>query len=417
MVKKIVYSFLIFFAGLLMVGLAIYLFTENDDTFGTGQHDYLLVNDKQTTSKQLFLDAWDVAKENYIDQTLNQQDWKRWKKHYKRHIKTDEDAYVAINSMLASLNDPYTKFMSTEEYDNQNINIEAKLTGIGINMVSVAGKVIVVSVIEDTPAFNAGLKQGDIVLKADGKDLSGLNIEEVAKIIRGPINSSVNLIVLRDKKKHIFDITRAEIELKNVRSKILKNNVGYIQISTFIGANMAAEFFEAFTKVQDTKGLIIDLRGNMGGLLPNALYLSNLFVPEGTIVKIVDRKDNITEIMAQEKEFNYNKPIVILINEASASASEIFSGALKDNNKAMLVGKKTFGKGMVQKVFPLPNKTGMNLTIAKYLTPNGTDINSIGILPDVEVELNQQYFLNGNDPQLKKAINIIRLTFPPPHDM
>ena len=180
-----------------------------------------------------------------------------------------------------------------------------------------------------------------------------------------------------------------------------------IQISSFISSDLSSEFIEALTKTEKCQGLIIDLRGNAGGLMPNAIFIADMFLPSGHIVSIVDRNSQKSDIDAQVKPYAISKPLVILIDEASASASEILSGALKDNKKAILIGKRTYGKGMIQKIYPLPNETGMNLTIAKYLTPKGFDINKRGIEPDYEVEYTEKDFLNNKDPQLEKAKSVM----------
>ena len=190
--------------------------------------------------------------------------------------------------------------------------------------------------------------------------------------------------------------------------KILPENIGYIQITSFLGTNVAEDFLSSLNSIKDTKGLILDLRGNTGGLLPNAVFITDLFLKEGNIVSIVDRNGIKSDINAQDKVSLTQKPMIILIDGATASASEIVSGALKDYKMAVLVGEKTYGKGMVQKIYPMPNKTGMNLTIAKYLTPNGADINKKGILPDYVVKYTEEDYYAKKDPQLDEAKKIMR---------
>jgi carboxyl-terminal processing protease len=238
-----------------------------------------------------------------------------------------------------------------------------------------------------------------------------MNVSEVASLVRGPENSIVELTILRDGKKITKKIKRKEIKIKNVKSSIIDNHIGYIQIVSFMGSTTASEFMEALESTKNTDSLIIDLRGNTGGLLENAVFIANLFIPQGKIVDIIYRNGYTKSIQANAKEINLNKPLVVLINSASASASEILSGALKDYNKAKLVGKKTFGKGLVQKVVPLPNQTGVNITIAKYLTPNGTDINKLGIKPDIEIGNDYDFYLNNNknDIQLNTAKKLLSL--------
>lgn len=366
-----------------------------------------LINSSQVEPKKLFLNSWMIVKKRYFDSTLNNQDWDRWKNRYTNLIKTEEDAYLAINTMLASLNDPYSHFLNSTEYSEQTNNIDSKIVGVGINISTASGKVLVVSTIDSTPAQKAGIKPGDIILKVDNTDIQGMNITEIAKLIRGEEGTSVTIYLLRDNTKIIKTLNRAEIKIKSVNHKIIKNNIGYIRISSFLGVNVADDFATSLNALKTTKGLILDLRGNTGGLLPNAIYIADMFLNGGNIVSIVDRNGIKNDINAQGKTLEVERPIIILIDNATASASEIVSGALKDYNKAILIGEKTYGKGMVQKIFPMPNQTGMNLTIAKYLTPNGSDINKKGIEPDYTVKFTKKDFLKNTDPQLETACNVI----------
>jgi len=360
-----------------------------------------MTNNTQISSQKLFEQTWKEIDKGFYDSSLNSQDWKYWKKHYKNKIKTDEDAKVAIDTMLASLNDDYSRFLNKKEYKEQNSSIDSKICGIGVNIMNQSGKIVVYSVLDNTPAKQAGIKDNDVILKVDNKSVSGMNVADVADLVRGKENSQVKLEIMRGKYKFTKTITRKTIKIDSVKTSI-HDDIGYIKISSFIGTSTSMEFLSAINKTKDTKGLILDLRGNTGGLLTNAIFIANIFLDKGTIVNIVDRDGSIENIKAQPQILLIQKPIVIIVDGASASASEILSGALKDNNKAIIVGTKTFGKGMVQKIIPLPNATGLNLTIAKYLTPNGTDINKKGITPDYTV-----YYTNNNDPQLKKAEEVL----------
>ncbi len=365
-----------------------------------------MVNKSHISSQRLFDNTWDVIRDNYYDSSMNHQVWKRWKEHYHGKIKTDEDAKVAIDTMLASLDDPYSVFLSKSEYDEQNNSINSKITGIGVNISTISGKTHIINVMEGTPAQFANLLPDDIILSIDGKDISGLSLSEVANLVRGPENTFVQLTILRNKDKLVKKVMRKEIKIKTVKSSVDKN-IGYIQVTSFIGTSTPNEFVEALEKTKNTDGLIIDLRGNTGGLLPNAIFIANLFIPKGNLVSIVGRNGYKYDIYAQDTEYGINKPTVVLVDSASASASEILSGALKDYKKATLVGTKTFGKGMVQKIIPMPNETGLNLTIAKYLTPKGYDINKIGINPDVKVNFTVNDIKTHNDAQLQAAKNIL----------
>lgn len=364
-------------------------------------------NHDQVSYQKLFDNTWAEIKDNYYDPSLNKQIWYRWKEHYRGKIKTEADAKVAIDSMLASLNDPYSKYMDKEEYSEQNSSIASKIVGIGVNIASISGKITIINVMDGSPAQAANLQANDIIYAVDGKAISGMPIAEVANLVKGRENSVVDLTILRNNEKINKKITRKEIKIKTVKSSIDKN-IGYIQISTFVSVTTPNDFLDALEKTQNTDGLIIDLRGNTGGLLPNAVFIANLFIPEGNIVSIVGRDGYKFDIAAQNLDFKINKPLVILVDGNSASASEILSGALKDYKKAVLLGTKTYGKGMVQKIIPLQNDTGLNLTIAKYLTPKGNDINKKGIEPDYKVEFTINDLKNQNDVQLAAAKNILK---------
>lgn len=361
-----------------------------------------LLNSQKVSPQKLFDKNWVIIKSSFYDSNLNGQDWKRWKKHYDGKIKTDEDANVAINTMLESLDDPYSRYLDKKNYSDQNISIDSKITGIGVNISSLGGRTYVVSLIEGSPASFAKIKVGDIIMKVNGKSIAGLKASEVADLVRGPENSVVNLTVLREKKSLIFNIKRKEIKIKTVKSSVDKN-IGYIQVLSFIGSTTPDEFITALEKTDKTKGLIIDLRGNTGGLLPNAIFIANMFINKGNLVSIIGRNGYKQNIYAQDTEYVVDKPMLVLVDGGSASASEILSGALKDYHKAKLIGTKTFGKGMVQKIIPMPNETGLNLTIAKYLTPLGHDINKKGINPDIEIKLTKQDIAQNRDVQLSRA--------------
>ncbi len=365
-----------------------------------------LTDTSQISPQKLFEKTWKEIDSGFYDSSLNSQNWSYWKKHYKGKIQTDEDAKVAIDTMIASLDDDYSRYLNKKEYAEQNSSIESKISGIGVNIMNDAGKILVYSVLDGTPAQTAGIKANDIINKVDGKNVSGMNIADVAALVRGKENTRVTLELIRNKKKLTKVVTRKSIKIESVKSSV-KKDIGYIQISSFIGSSTTTEFLSALDKTKDTKGLILDLRGNTGGLLANAVYIANVFLDNGTIVNIVSRNGQVEDIKAQSSLLHIDKPIVLLVDGASASASEILSGALKDHHKAILVGTKTFGKGMVQRIIPLPNSTGLNLTIAKYLTPNGSDINKKGIVPDYVVKYTEHDFQAHRDPQREKAEQIL----------
>lgn len=386
-----------------LIGMNIFVMNKENPLYSSNDE---LVNKDYVSSQKLFDDIWTEIKNNYYDSTMNHQTWQYWKNHYHGKIKTDSDVKVAADTILASLDDPYSRYMTKQEYSDQNTSINSKITGIGVNISTISGKVQIINVIDGTPAQSANLQTGDIILDIDGKDASGLSLSEVANLVRGPENTFVQLTILRNSDKLSKKVLRKEIKIKSVKSSVEKN-IGYIQITSFLGSTTPNEFLEALEKTKKAEGLIIDLRGNTGGLLPNAIFIANLFIPEGKLVSIVGRNGYRYDIQAQDTEFGINKPVVVLVDGASASASEILSGALKDYHKAKLIGTKTFGKGMVQKIIPLPNETGLNLTVAKYLTPSGNDINKKGIQPDIEINFTLNDLKNNNDVQLNTAKKVI----------
>ncbi len=364
--------------------------------------------------QQLYDNVWKIVNAKYVDQTNNHQDWKRWRHKYDAQIKTDEDAYVAIDTMLASLNDPYTKFLNPKEFAEETSSIKGSLKGIGVQIGVKDGKLLVIAPMEDTPAEKAGLIAEDEIVEINGESTKGITVDKAADKIRGEEGTSVVLTIKRKNQPlKKYTITRAEIVIKAVSTKVpnevkLDDNVGYIRLSSFISKHAKSEFLNALNSMSDKKGYIIDLRSNPGGLLSNAITISDMFIDGGVIVSTVDR-DGYKDTTRATARYITDKPLIVLINKGSASASEIFSGALKDNQRALIVGETSFGKGLVQEVNRLPNGAGMNVTIQKYLTPNGTDINKKGIEPDIEIKLTDKDIEEKNDTQLKRA-NELMLT-------
>jgi len=392
-----------------VLAVLLFVFLKNGGENTENAIDYALssVENINITPEGVFNRSWRVIKNSYIDKSYNHQTWDKWPKRYKNKIKTKQDSYVAIDTMMESLNDPYSRFLKPDEFEEQDRNIDAKLFGIGVHISEVKGKIIIVNIIEDTPASKSGLKAGDRILKVNNESIKGLSLKDVAEKIRGIAGSTVTLEIIRNNKNIVKQIRRESITIKAVKSKMLDNNIAYIKITTFISNDTSLEVLNALNQTKSCKGIILDLRGNHGGLLPNAIEISNMFLKKGTIVSIVDRNNNKETIDAEPYRMVSSKPLVVLIDGESASASEILSGALKDHKRAVLVGEKTFGKGLVQRILRLPDGSGLNLTIAKYLTPKGYDINKKGIQPDISIKLNQENLAEGKDNQLKKAIEVI----------
>lgn len=370
-------------------------------------------NVQASTPVELYDNVWRLINTKYVDPTNNEQNWGKWRHKYDNVIRTDEDAYVAIETMVASLNDPYTKFLDPKEFSDETGSIKGSLKGIGIQIGVKDGKLMVIAPIEDTPAEKAGLLADDEILAIDGKSTKGITVDKAADQIRGEEGTQVRLLVKRkDLEPKEYTITRAEIEIKSVSQKIPDNitmpkDICYIRLSSFISRNASKEVSDILQNSPYKKAFIIDLRSNPGGLLSNAIYISDMFLNGGAIVSTVDR-DGYKETQKATRGVLTTKPLVILVDKGSASASEIFSGAMKDNKRAVIVGTQSFGKGLVQEINKLPNNAGINITIQKYLTPNGTDIHKKGITPDVVVEFTEDDIKNKNDVQLKKAIEIAR---------
>ena len=364
------------------------------------------------TPQALYDKAWKLIDTKFVDQTNNNQNWARWRHKYDSVIKTEDDAYVAIDSMVSSLNDVYTKFLNPKEYGEENDSIQGSLKGIGVQIGVRDGKLLIIAPLEDTPGEKAGLKAEDEILEIDGKSTKGITVDAAADKIRGEEGTTVELLIKRDKEENkIYKIKRANIELKSVSTKIpkyakLSPNVGYIRLSSFISKNATMEFQNALIQNRDKDGIIIDLRSNPGGLLTNSIFIADMLLDGQTIVSTVDR-EGYKETQKSTQRVITRQPLVVLINGGSASASEILSGALKDNGRATIVGKKSFGKGLVQEINKLPNGAAMHITIQKYLTPNGTDINKKGIEPDIEVDITPEDIKAERDPQLQKANDIL----------
>lgn len=347
----------------------------------------------------LYGHAWHLVKDSFYDQHFGGEDWGRWEHHYDNKLKSLDDAHKAIETMLASLGDPYTRFLDRDAFDEEKSQIEAHLFGVGMQLgMNKEHKVVVIAPIEGTPAAAAGIHPGDEIVEVDGKPVKGQSLDQVVKQIRGPINTKVAITFLRKTEKRKVSMSRAEIPIRAVADcEILPGNIGYIRLDSFISSKANSEMRESLKKTSGTEGLIIDLRNNPGGLLANAIDIANMFLDNGIIVSTIDA-DGYKSSQNSSKNPICKKPMVVLINRGSASASEILSGALRDNGRAKLVGEKSFGKGLVQAINKLDDNSGINVTIARYLTPNDTDIHKVGIVPDFEVPLKDEDYTKGKGP-------------------
>lgn len=400
---------------------------------GDKKNSIMLAQAKRTAvlPQVLYFRAWKLIKDTFYEPKLltQDQDWERWKHKYDGKLKTPDDAHKAIETMLFSLGDPYTRFLDKEAFDEEKSQIEAHLFGVGMQLgMNKSHKVVVIAPIEGTPAYKAGVRPGWEITHVDDKPVNGESLDQVVKRIRGEKGTEVKLTFMASGKKKQVPLMRDEIPIRAVaNAEILPGNIGYIRLDSFISSKANKEMKEALKRVENTDGLILDLRNNPGGLLTNAIEIANMFLKKGVIVSVIDSDGYKNSTFSSNSPIN-NQPLVVLINKGSASASEILSGALRDNNRAKLVGQKTFGKGLVQAINRLDDGSGINITIAKYLTPNDTDIHKHGIQPDFKVALKEKDYeagkgpwwidlnykefdkspTDGKDVQLNKAIEVIK---------
>ena len=347
--------------------------------------------------KEVIDHVWQIVYRDFLDSNgkFQKSNWINLRKEVLSKTYSDSnEAYDAIRDMLSNLDDSYTRFLEPKEFNQMRIDTSGELTGVGIQIVKdkESDDLIIISPIEGTPAFDAGIKARDKILSIDDISTEGMNIEEAVKLIRGQRGTKVKLEILRGSQSFFKTLSREKIEIKSVSSKVnqTKNGllIGYVRIKQF-NANASKETRDAIKDLETKKvaGYVLDLRSNPGGLLESSIDISRHFINKGVIVSTVS-KDGLKETKKGNGQALTKKPLVVLVNEGSASASEIVSGAIKDNKRGKLVGKKTFGKGLVQSMRTLVDGSGLTVTVAKYLTPNGTDINKSGIIPDIEVKMN-----------------------------
>lgn len=321
-----------------------------------------------------------------------------------------------IKGYIKGLNDPYTEYMTKEEMEEFSQDVMGNFAGIGIYLTKDIEKnaVIVISPIKDTPAHKAGILPGDIITKVDGVSYTGEQLNEASNKIKGEIGTSVKLEILRDGKTMEFEVTRENIKINHVESKIFDNKIGYIEFNSF-DEGCSEEFKQKLEELKNKNitSLIIDIRSNGGGLVTEALEIADFIVEKDATLLITTDKKQKEEITKAKNDPIINVPVILLTNSSSASASEILAGALKDNNKATIVGEKTYGKGVIQELLTLTDGSGLKITTNEYFTPNRNKINKVGITPDVEVKLDEKLkeqlvIDEKDDTQLQKAIEILK---------
>ena len=338
------------------------------------------------------------------------------KQEYVNEIDQAKAMDSAINGLLQSL-DPYSAYMSPRSFDGMQSDTKGEFGGLGIEIGMEAGVVKVISPIDDTPAANAGIKSGDYIVRINDQQVQGKTLTEAVELMRGPVGSEIKLTVRRrnEKKALEFKIKSAVIEVKSVEAKIIgeKNEIGYLRLKSF-NQNSDKQLFKKinnFEKKNKLTSYILDLRNNPGGLLTQAINITDFFLDDGEIVSTKGRKISETRKFFSKKGDVINKkPLIVITNNGSASASEIVSGALKDHKRAIILGERTYGKGSVQSIIPLKNGGGLRLTISKYYLPSGKSISEVGVLPDIFVEeVGKDFKINTEtDNQLKYAVDLLK---------
>ncbi len=349
--------------------------------------------------KEVMDQAWQIVFRDYLDTTgkYTPEQWRKLRRDLlAKSYGSTKDSYEAIRGMLGTLDDPYTRFMDPREFKEMQIDTSGELSGVGIQLSldKDTKELVVVSPIEGSPASRAGVQPKDVIVAIDGKSTKGMSTEDAVKLIRGQAGTKVTIQLRRKTQIVNVPLTRERIELHAVEHQINKGpdgtKVGYIRLKQF-NANAAKDMRAALRDLEakGVQGYVLDLRSNPGGLLMASVEIARQLLDEGIIVSTKTR-DGIQDIKRANGRALTKAPMVVLVNEGSASASEILSGALQDNKRAVLVGQKTFGKGLVQSVRGLSDGSGMTVTIAKYLTPSGRDIHHLGIAPDVSVKMSEQ---------------------------
>jgi len=334
-------------------------------------------------------------------------------KEYVDEVNQSESMDSAINGLLQSL-DPYSAYMSPEIFNEMQTETSGEFGGLGIEVGMESGVVKVISPIDDTPASKAGIKAGDYIVKINNTQVQGKSLSEAVDLMRGPVGSGIELTIRRrgEKKALIFNVIREVIQIKSVKADLLEKNIGYIRLTSF-NENSGKQIEREIKKLEkndSVKSYILDLRNNPGGLLSQAIKISDFFLENGEIVSTKGRKASENrKWFARKGDLTNGKKLIVLINYGSASASEIVAGALKDHKRAILLGENSYGKGSVQSIIPLKNKGAIRLTVAKYYLPSGKSISEVGVSPDIEIgEENEDFRIKTEtDNQLDYAIKLL----------
>lgn len=383
----------------------------------------LLSQTTQNNSKQLVDEVWQIVDRTYIDTKFNGQDWKAVRQNYlNRSYKSPEEAYNAVDEMLKLLGDPQTKLLRPTTFSQSQADTNSEIVGIGVKLVKdeQTKKITVVTTIENSPAMKAGIKAGDIITKVDGKTTDGIDVDGVTKSIRGQVETSVTLAILRDGKPLEFQVQRQIVKISPVTFRVQETSigkVGYIRLSSFNAqANESMNSAIRNLEKQNVKGYVFDLRSDSGGLIYSAIDITQMWLNSGKIIKSISR-ETTDEYQATNKALT-NKPLVILVNNKTAAGSEIVASTLQENQRAALVGTQTVGANRIQTTRALENGSSLAVTTSKWLTSKGRDIYKVGLKPDVIVALtdaelrkllpNENEIGTSADPQYVKALEVLK---------
>jgi carboxyl-terminal processing protease len=378
----------------------------------------------QNSPKALVDEVWQLVASEYVDGTFNRVDWQATRRQLlDRDYTSREQAYAAVRVALAKLGDPYTRFLDPKQYDALTSQTSGEVSGVGIRMErnEKTKRLTVVETIENSPALKAGVKAGDEILAINGKSTQGMDVQDASKLIRGKAGTLITLKISRQGQNILnLKLTRAKIEVPTVRYTLKQEGnrrVGYISLREF-SSHAAEQMQRAIQELnrQQANAYVLDLRGNPGGLLTSGIDIARMWLDRGSIVRTVDRQGASEETKANNTALT-QRPLVVLVDDNSASASEIVAGALQDNHRAVVVGSQTFGKALVQSVHTLSDGSGLAVTVAHYYTPKGTDISHKGITPNIKIDLteaqkrqlasNPTLIGTRNDPQYARAIAVI----------
>ncbi|MEM8610739.1 MAG: S41 family peptidase [Cyanobacteria bacterium P01_H01_bin.105] len=373
--------------------------------------------------KAILDEAWQIVHREYVDESFNRTDWVEVRQDLLGQRYTSRQAaYTELRRALRRLDDPYTRFLSPDQYADLTDQTSGEVSGIGIRLMrdNTAGAVVVSDVIKDSPADVAGVMAGDHVLVVNGRSTDLLSAERTSQLLRGDADTQVTLTIERNEVSKTFVLSRARLEVQIVNAKLESQNginVGYIRLDEF-NAHAAEQMEAAIAELsrQGADAFVLDLRDNPGGLLQASIDICRMWLRRGPIVRTVDRSGDSEEISANRTHLT-ELPLAVLVNGESASSSEIVTGALGDNDRAIVVGSPTFGKALVQSLHGLSDGSGIAVTVAHYFTPNGTDISSLGITPDIQVDLssderstlvnNPDLMGTAEDPQFTKAVSAL----------